>query len=59
MLEAGGALFILIIGTVAIISVLPIGASTGEKVLWILLIIFLPIIGAIAWLLVGPRGRAV
>ena len=59
MLETVGALVILIIDIVAIINVLSSGASTGEKVLWILLIIFLPIIGAIAWLLVGPRGRAV
>jgi len=31
-------------------------ASTGAKILWTLLILFLPVIGLIIWLLVGPRG---
>jgi len=31
------------------------GASTGAKVLWILLILFLPVIGLIIWWFAGPR----
>jgi hypothetical protein len=31
------------------------GASTGAKVLWTLLILFLPVIGLIIWWLAGPR----
>ena len=31
-------------------------ASTGSKVLWTLLIIFLPVIGLIIWFFAGPRG---
>jgi len=31
-------------------------ASTGAKVLWVLLIILLPLIGLLVWLVVGPRG---
>ena len=32
------------------------GASTGVKVLWILLILILPVIGLIIWLVAGPRA---
>lgn len=31
------------------------GASTGAKVLWTLLILFLPVIGLIIWWFAGPR----
>jgi hypothetical protein len=31
-------------------------ASTGAKVLWTLLILFLPIIGLIIWWVAGPRA---
>ena len=41
----------------AIVSVVQSSASTGRKVLWILLILFLPVLGFIIWLLAGPRGR--
>lgn len=43
-----------------IINVLRSGASTGAKALWVLLIIFLPLVGLILWFLTGPRSaRAV
>lgn len=32
------------------------GASTGAKVLWTLLILFLPVIGLIIWWFAGPRA---
>ncbi|MFT4047316.1 MAG: PLD nuclease N-terminal domain-containing protein [Solimonas sp.] len=41
----------------ALVSVLQSSLTTGKKVLWILLIFFLPVLGFIIWLLVGPRGR--
>jgi Na+/proline symporter len=41
----------------AIVSVVQSSLSTGKKVLWILLILFLPVLGFIIWLLVGPRSR--
>ena len=41
----------------AIVSVLSSGLATGRKVLWVLLILFLPVLGFIIWLLAGPRGR--
>ena len=31
-------------------------ASTGAKAFWILLILFLPVIGLIIWFFAGPRG---
>lgn len=44
----------------AIINVLQSGASPGNKAVWILVIVVLPVIGLILWLLMGPRsGRAV
>ena len=41
----------------AIVSVVQSAASTGKKVLWILLILVLPVLGLILWFLLGPRGK--
>lgn len=40
----------------AIISVVGSTASTGGKVVWVLVLLFLPLLGFIAWLLFGPRS---
>ncbi|PJN95988.1 hypothetical protein CNY89_05205 [Amaricoccus sp. HAR-UPW-R2A-40] len=40
----------------AIVSVVGSNASTGGKVIWILALLFLPLLGFIAWLLFGPRS---
>ena len=32
--------------------------TTGKKVIWVLVILFLPLFGFIAWLIIGPRARA-
>ena len=48
-------LIILILDIWAIVKVLGSGASTGMKVLWTLLIIFLPVVGLIIWFLLGPK----
>lgn len=53
-----GGLIILAIDIWAIISVIGSGASTGGKVIWVLVILLLPIVGVILWLLFGPRGTA-
>ena len=50
-------LLVLIADIWAIVSVVQSSATTGRKVLWILLILFLPVLGFIIWLLAGPRGR--
>lgn len=40
----------------AIIKTAQSHAGTGAKVLWILLLLFLPLLGLILWLLLGPKG---
>ena len=50
-------LIILIADIYAIIQVLGSAASTGTKLLWILLILVLPVIGLIIWLLAGPGNN--
>jgi hypothetical protein len=49
-------LLILIADIWAIVKVVQSSASTGAKVLWIVLILVLPVIGLIVWLLAGPRA---
>ncbi len=50
---------ILIADIWAIVNVFQSSATTGKKVLWIVLILLLPVVGLILWLLLGPRsGRA-
>ena len=51
-----GGIIILILDVLAIVNVINCGKDIGTKVLWVLLILFLPLIGLIAWLLAGPRG---
>jgi hypothetical protein len=48
-------LIILIIDIVAIMKILGSSASPGMKILWTLLILFLPVIGLIIWWLAGPK----
>lgn len=56
-IEVGGilGLLILIADIWAIVHVIGSAASTGSKVLWVLLILILPVVGLIIWLLAGPR----
>jgi len=58
--EIGGifGLIVLALDIWAIVNVVGSGASTGGKVLWILLVLLLPVVGLIIWLIAGPRGRA-
>ena len=55
--ETGGILgFILLVCIVyAIVKTAQSGASTGTKVLWIVVLLILPFIGFILWLLFGPK----
>jgi len=56
-IEVGGilGLLILIADVWAIVSIAQSGASTGKKVLWIVLVLLLPVLGLILWFLLGPR----
>ncbi|WP_238370896.1 PLDc N-terminal domain-containing protein [Heliomarina baculiformis] len=56
MLEGLGGLIILVLDIWAIISIIGSAASTGKKVLWVLLVLILPVIGFIIWLVAGPRS---
>ncbi|MBR9909188.1 MAG: hypothetical protein GYB33_02420 [Gammaproteobacteria bacterium] len=58
-LETGGffGLLLLIADVWAILNVVQSSATMGKKFLWILLILFLPLLGLIIWFFAGPRGR--
>ncbi|SDS13616.1 Phospholipase_D-nuclease N-terminal [Halopseudomonas xinjiangensis] len=58
-LGIGGGLIGLIILALdiwAIINIVGSASSTGSKVLWVLLVLFLPVIGLIIWAIAGPRS---
>jgi hypothetical protein len=56
--EVGGVfgLLLLVANVWAIINVIQSSASTGSKVLWIVLVLLLPLLGLIIWFFAGPRG---
>ena len=47
---------LLVVDIWAIISVVNSRAGTGAKVIWVLLILFLPFLGFVAWFLFGPKA---
>ncbi len=51
-------LVVLALDVWAIIHIVQSGASTGKKVLWVVLILLLPLVGFLIWLLLGPRKTA-
>lgn len=60
MLEYGGlwGLVVLIADVWAIVNIIQSSASTGTKVLWIVIVAVLPVLGVILWYFMGPRtGR--
>ena len=56
--EVGGilGLIILILDVYAIVKTLGSTATTGTKVLWVVLILVLPVLGVILWWLFGPKA---
>lgn len=50
-----GGLLLLIADIYAIVKTLGSSASTGSKVLWVIVILLLPILGVIFWFFAGPR----
>ncbi len=50
-------LIILALDIWAILNVVNSNSDVGKKVLWVLLILFLPVLGLIVWALIGPRGN--
>ncbi|MNR59553.1 hypothetical protein D3C85_1808270 [compost metagenome] len=51
------SLVVLALDIWAIINVVKSNAETTMKVVWVLLIVFLPVLGLIIWALAGPRGN--
>jgi hypothetical protein len=48
---------LLVLDIWALVSVVQSSATTGKKVVWIVLILLLPLLGFILWLLLGPRSQ--
>jgi hypothetical protein len=51
------ALIILVLDIIAIVSVLGGTSSAGRKVLWVVVILFFPLIGVILYFLIGQSPR--
>ena len=56
-MELGGLLgiIVLILDIWAIVRVAGSAASTGSKILWIVIILLLPVLGLILWWILGPK----
>ena len=56
-IEVGGffGLILLALNIWALIKIVQSGASTGVKVIWVLVVLILPLAGFLAWLIFGPR----
>lgn len=55
MLEGLIGLVILVLDIWAILKILGSAASTGAKILWIIIVLVLPVIGLIVWWFAGPK----
>lgn len=50
-------LIVLVLDVLAIYKTVQSSASTGTKVLWIVVILLLPLLGVILWFVAGPKGK--
>lgn len=50
-------LIILVLDIYAIVRIIGSSASTGAKILWVLLILILPVVGLLIWWFAGPKDR--
>lgn len=57
-IEVSGVLglIILVLDIFAILKTIQSNATTGTKVLWIVVILLLPVVGLLLWYLMGPRS---
>ena len=55
--EVGGllGLVLLVLNIYAIYKIVVSGATTGTKVIWVIVILIFPLLGFILWLIFGPR----
>ncbi|MCX5678126.1 MAG: PLD nuclease N-terminal domain-containing protein [Candidatus Omnitrophica bacterium] len=49
------ALIVLVLDIIAIVDILKSSADTGNKALWLILIIVLPVIGMVLYFLLGKK----
>lgn len=54
-MEAILGIIILIADVWAIVQTVQSSATTGNKVLWVVIIILLPVLGLILWFFLGPK----
>ena len=56
-IEVGGilGLILLALNIWALIKIVQSGASTGAKVVWVLVVLIFPLVGFLVWLIFGPR----
>ena len=52
-------LIVTVLDVIAIVSIVKSSADSGTKILWALLVIFLPLVGMILYFLMGPGRRSV
>lgn len=52
-------LLILVADIFAIVRILQSSSSTLEKLVWVLVILFLPVIGFVVWFLAGPGRKSI
>jgi hypothetical protein len=50
-------IIVLIADIWAIVNIVQSAASTGTKVLWVVIVILLPVLGFILWFFLGPKTR--
>lgn len=48
---------ILVLDIFAILKIMESGSTTVQKLVWILVILFLPFLGLVVWWIAGPRSR--
>lgn len=51
------SLIILIIDIIAIVDIVKSGKDTEKKVLWIIAVVFLPVLGPLLYYFLGKKGR--
>ncbi|WP_313136679.1 PLD nuclease N-terminal domain-containing protein [Paracoccus jeotgali] len=51
-------LIIFVLDVWAIAQIINSGAERTQKIIWVLVVAFLPVIGLIVWYFAGPKGAA-
>ncbi len=59
-MEVSGLLGLLLLAALiyAILKIAQSSATTGMKVIWILVVLLFPVVGLIIWFLFGPGGKS-